>query len=82
MINVFFDCEMTHLWDPVPEPPGLISIGCISEDGRQFYAENGDYPYALCNAFVRETVIPLLEGRLQHALRQVGENAEGMDRGV
>lgn len=62
MIKVFFDCEMTHLWDPIPEPPALISIGCISEDGQTFYAENEDYPFERCNAFVWETVIPLLEG--------------------
>ena len=41
MINVFFDCEFTKLQQPLdPEPNELISIGCISEAGDKFYAEN------------------------------------------
>lgn len=65
MINIFFDCEFTKLQkDSVDEPSEMISIGCISEDGKRFYAENAT---ALARAdyfseFVVETVIPLLEG--------------------
>lgn len=62
-LNIFFDTEFTHLWDPlITEPPSLISIGCIADDGRKFYAENADYKVELCSHFVREVVLPLLEG--------------------
>lgn len=62
MINVFIDCEFTHFHEPHGEPPELISIGAISEDGRTFYAENADLNNALCSEFVHEAVLPLLEG--------------------
>lgn len=63
MINVFFDCEFTKLQLPLdPEPNELISIGCISEDGKRFYAENSCYQVEHCSEFVIETVLPLLEG--------------------
>lgn len=42
----------------------MISIGCISEDGKRFYAENATTLAHLeyFSEFVVETVIPLLEG--------------------
>lgn len=61
MINLFFDCEFTHLQEGA-EPPVLISIGIISQDGRAFYAENANMQEELCSEFVLETVLPLLEG--------------------
>lgn len=63
MINLFFDTEFTHIPEPInPEPPGLISIGCVSEDGKKFYAENSDFQLELCSDFTKTTVLPLLEG--------------------
>lgn len=64
MINVFFDTEFTHLQEPLnPEPPGLISIGCVGEEGgKGFYAENADFQLELCSDFVKENVLPILEG--------------------
>lgn len=63
MINVFFDCEFTKLQQPLdPEPNELISIGCISEAGEKFYAENSCYQVEHCSEFVVETVLPLLDG--------------------
>jgi len=65
MINIFFDCEFTKLQqDSDDEPPEMISIGCVAQDGKRFYAENAT---ALARAdyfseFVVETVIPLLDG--------------------
>lgn len=65
MINIFFDCEFTKLQqDSDDEPSEMISIGCIGNDGRRFYAENIT---ALArpdcfSEFVIEIVIPLLEG--------------------
>ena len=64
LFNLFFDTEFTHVQQPLdPTPPGLISIGLVSEDGtRTFYAENADVRPELFSDFVKETVVPLLEG--------------------
>lgn len=63
MINVFFDCEFTKLQMPLDLVQAeLISIGCISEGGKKFYAENADYKIADCSEFVVDTVLPLLDG--------------------
>ena len=65
MINVFFDCEFTKLQLPNdPEPNEMISIGCISEDGKRFYAENATTLARpeIFSDFVVEVVVPLLEG--------------------
>ena len=56
---IFLDTEFTDLI------PGnrLISIGAVSEDGREFYAELSDtYSVAQCNEFVKKEVLPKLEG--------------------
>ncbi|GBG02329.1 hypothetical protein AZSI13_16560 [Azospira sp. I13] len=60
MTIVFFDTEFTHLGID----PKLISIGLVSEDGsRTFYAELTDtYRLEDCSDFVRDEVLPLLEG--------------------
>ena len=58
-ILIFFDTEFTELGIN----PRLISIGLISEDGREFYAELSDtYQTKNCSAFVVESVLPHLEG--------------------
>ncbi len=63
MVNIFFDTEFSHLQDAFnPEPPSLFSIGCISDDGRKFYAENSDGQFMLSSDFTLKTVIPLMEG--------------------
>lgn len=59
-INVFFDTEFTDL-HPLKEPK-LISVGLVSDDGREFYAELTDtYQIADCSDFVIANVLPLLE---------------------
>ena len=58
---VFLDTEFTDF-----ARPGLISLGLVAEDGREFYAERTDYHRDACSAFVRETVQPLL-GRVPGA---------------
>lgn len=60
MLHVFFDTEFTDLGIGSK----LISIGLVTEDGNcQFYAElTGTYELAECCDFVRETVLPQLEG--------------------
>lgn len=56
---VFFDTEFTTLhWSA-----RLISIGMVTEDGREFYAElNDTYKRSHCSDFVMGVVVPLLEG--------------------
>lgn len=64
-VNIFYDCEFTKLQQPFdPEPNELISIGCVSESGKTFYAENATTlarPH-IFSEFVVENVVPLLEG--------------------
>ena len=61
-MNVFFDTEFTTL-DSIHGYQALISIGCVCEDGREFYAELTDtYQLGICSDFVIETVLPLLDG--------------------
>jgi hypothetical protein len=57
-MRVYIDTEFSDL----SEQNELISIGCISEDGKRFYAENSCYRVEHCSEFVVETVLPLLEG--------------------
>lgn len=68
-MDVFFDTEFTSL-DKRNGYRFLISIGCVAEDGREFYAELSDtWNSDLCSLFVIETVLPLLEGRA-HAMTE------------
>ena len=38
----------------------LISIGVVSEDGREYYAEHDGFDESLCNPWVRKNVLPKL----------------------
>lgn len=42
------------------QPIYLISIGIVSEDGRQLYAVNSDCPLELAGDWVKENVLPNL----------------------
>jgi hypothetical protein len=56
---LFFDTEFTDLCID----PRLVSIGLISEDGREFYAELSDtYRLDDVGTFAREAVLPKLQG--------------------
>lgn len=57
---IFFDTEFTEL----SLDSRLISIGLVSEDGqREFYSELEDtYKLTDCSDFVRESVLPHLQG--------------------
>jgi hypothetical protein len=59
-MRIFFDTEFSDLG----LDPKLISIGLVDETGaRSFYAELSDtYQAAQCSDFVRDIVLPLLEG--------------------
>jgi len=68
-MRVFFDTEFTELG----VNPKLISIGFVDETGeRTFYAELSDtYKEKDCSDFVREVVLPLLEGGKARMTRHV-----------
>lgn len=40
----------------------LISIGIVSQDLHEFYAENAEYEITWCNDFVKSVVLPKLQG--------------------
>lgn len=50
---IFFDTEFSSL----RQDTTLISIGLISEDNKQFYAELIDYNELLCDDWIQENVI-------------------------
>lgn len=56
-LKIFIDTEFTGL-DTFDFD--LISIGLVSQDGREFYAERDDFDPGLCNDFVRCNVLPIL----------------------
>lgn len=57
-MQIFVDTEFTTL----AREASLISFGAVSEDGREFYCELTPVPQDECSSFVRENVLPLLEG--------------------
>ena len=54
-IRVYLDTEFTDFCDLE-----LISLGLVSDEGDEFYAEVRDINLESCNAFVSQTVLPLL----------------------
>ena len=62
-MQVFYDTEFNSLQKDKDGHRYLISIGCVAQDGRSFYAELSDtWDENLCSLFVIETVLPLLQG--------------------
>lgn len=62
-MQVFFDTEFANTQPDKNGHRYLISIGCVTTDGREFYAELTDtYDDHLCSMFVLDTVLPLLQG--------------------
>jgi len=55
IVRLFVDTEFTDLLNCE-----LLSIGIVSENGREFYAERTDVDIALCSDFVRVAVLPQL----------------------
>ena len=56
-IYVFLDSEFTSL-----QTPELISIGAVATDSTAFYAEVQGWSRERSSEFVKETVVPLLDG--------------------
>lgn len=53
MMRIFFDTEFTGLHQRTT----LISIGCMAEDGAQFYAELTDFGASQLDGWLHENVI-------------------------
>lgn len=62
-MNCFIDTEFTDFIDT-----RLISIGAVTEDGREFYAEITDVDMSVASLFVKENIVPLL-GQPKDALK-------------
>lgn len=56
-MKIFFDTEFTGLHKDTT----LISIGCISANGRTFYAEFSDYNKSQCDKWIHDNVISNLK---------------------
>jgi hypothetical protein len=56
--RVFFDTEFTHLGKSCE----LLSIGLVSDCGKEFYAELNDYHDGNITDWVRENVLPHFTG--------------------
>lgn len=54
-MRYFFDLEFSELQ--------LISIAIVSEDGREFYAENCDVDWSKVESWITENVKPYLSGQ-------------------
>lgn len=54
---LFLDTEFTDFKDM-----DLISIGIVSQDLHEFYAENAEYKKTWCNDFVKSEVLIKLQG--------------------
>jgi hypothetical protein len=52
-VRLFVDTEFTDLLDCE-----LLSIGIVSEDGRDFYPERSDVDLGGCGDFCRVAVLP------------------------
>jgi 3' exoribonuclease, RNase T-like len=57
-MRYFMDTEFIESGPSFPLIP--LSIGIVAEDGREFYAVNGDAPLELAGDWVRANVIPYL----------------------
>lgn len=55
-MKIFFDTEFTGLHKDTT----LISLGCVDENGRSFYAEFTDYDNKQVNDWIKENVIPYM----------------------
>ncbi|WP_370663475.1 3'-5' exoribonuclease domain-containing protein [Massilia rhizosphaerae] len=65
MQHVFIDTEFTNF-----EKPELISIGLVTLDRDEFYAEV-EYSLEACTDFVRNTVVPLLSSSEKYSLAEL-----------
>lgn len=57
-MRYFLDTEFSETGPS--HPIELISIGIVCQDGREYYAESGEFRPGLCNKWVKENVLPRL----------------------
>lgn len=55
-MNVFIDTEFSGL----TKDTELISLGCISDDGRTFYGEITDFNHSKCDEWIKTHIFPNL----------------------
>lgn len=55
-MRAYLDTEFTQFTQP-----RLISIGLVTDSGREFYAVMKSFPLQQCSAFVRDVVLPIIE---------------------
>lgn len=67
IMNIYFDTEFTSL----SSDANLISAGFVTEYGSEFYAEITDFGLHNCSDFVKQNVLPLLDGKLYQRLRTI-----------
>lgn len=72
-MKIFFDTEFTGLHKGTT----LISIGCIAEDGKTFYAELNDYAESQCDEWIKENVLANLTWKGLHDSNIVFLNSFG-----
>lgn len=61
-MDIFFDTEFSGT-EKMKGHRYLISIGCVSSEGHEFYAELTDtWDESLCSLFTIQNVLPLLQG--------------------
>ena len=60
-MDIFFDTEFTQL--NKADFPALLSIGCVAQNGREFYGELPENAHEeRCSHFVIFVVLPLMQG--------------------
>lgn len=59
-MNFFFDTEFSEPGTGDPPTIELISIGIVSDDGREYYAESSEFSLERCNDWVKANVFPHL----------------------
>ena len=65
-MRIFYDTEFTDLSSSAE----LISAGFVSDLGQTFYVELMDWNRERASDFVRETVIPRLEGKPEYIMKK------------
>jgi hypothetical protein len=69
-MKIFFDAEFTGLHQKTT----LISIGCVAEDGQEFYAEFNDYDEKQVDAWIFDNVITHLHLPEEQNVRATATN--------
>ena len=72
-MKIFFDTEFTGLHKNTT----LISIGCVDENGKTFYAELNDYATSQCNEWIKDNVLAHLDWKGRHDSERILLNNNG-----